>query len=61
MTFHINLAGPNICHRYEKIIYELLHNNFNQSQKYWNTINKKYLKDLMVIKNNNLLNIELFK
>lgn len=54
--------GPSWISFYdEKIIYELLHNNYNQSQKYWNTINKKYLKDLMAIKNNNLLNIELFK
>lgn len=54
--------GPSWTSFYdEKIIYELLHNNFYQSKKKWNKINKKYLKDLMIIKKNNLINTELFK
>jgi len=45
----------------EKLIYKLLHDNFNQDKNYWNINNKKYLKDLMVRKKNNLLNNVLFK
>jgi len=59
---YLSSSGPSWTSFYnEKLIYELLHNNFNQSIKNWNKINKKYLKDLMVIKKNNLLNTEIFK
>ncbi len=56
------LSGPSWTSFYnEKLIYDLLYNIFYQSKKKWNKINKKYLKDLMIIKKNNLINTELFK
>ena len=55
-------SGPSWTSVYnEKLIYKLLQDNFYQNKKTWDIINKKYLKDLMIIKKNNLLNNELFK
>lgn len=59
---NLPLSGPSWISFYDKkLIYELLHNNFYISKKYWNTVNQEYLKDLMVIKKNNLLNSKIFK
>jgi surface carbohydrate biosynthesis protein len=55
-------TGPSWTSVYnEKLIYKLLNDNFYQNKKKWYKINKKYLKDLMIIKKNNLLDNELFK
>ena len=59
---HFPPTGPIWTSVYsEKLIYELLNDNFYKKKKSWNISNKKYFKDLMVIKKNNLLNRELFK
>jgi surface carbohydrate biosynthesis protein len=55
-------SGPSWTSAYnEKLMYKLLQDNFYQKKKNWNILNKKYLKDLMIIKKNNFLNTELFK
>ncbi len=59
---YFTLRGPSWISIYDKkTMYKLLHDNFFLDKKYWNKINKRHLKDLMVMKKNNLLNFELFK
>ena len=59
---YFTLRGPSWTSIYDKkTIYKLLYDNFFLDKKHWNKINKRHLKDLMVIKKNNLLDFELFK
>lgn len=59
---YLPLTGPSWTSVYnKKLIYKLVQDNFYKKKADWHVINKKYLKDLMIIKKNNFLNNELFK